>query len=319
MTPGAAGHRGYFHEAAFYGSDGEFLALVVPFLEDGLRAGEPTLTAFGAKNTALVRAALGERCGAEFLDGDVHYSRPASAIRRYREAVAGHLAGGATQIRIVGDVPHPGLGLPWEWWARYEAATNHAFEDFPLWGLCPYDTRTAPPRVLADVARTHPVLTTAGGEHAENPDFEEPARFLGARSPVFGDPLQRTPPAIDLIDPTPAEARRAVLDATRGSAVDAAEIDHLVVVTSEAVTNALCHGRPPLRLRLWSGEQRAVVTVSDLGSGPTDPFAGLLPPTDPASGGIGLWMAHQLCSDVTLHREPEGFTIRLVVGVAHAA
>jgi hypothetical protein len=38
-TGAAAGHRGYFHETAFYSSDEEFLAIVVPFLE-GSDAGD---------------------------------------------------------------------------------------------------------------------------------------------------------------------------------------------------------------------------------------------------------------------------------------
>jgi hypothetical protein len=29
-------------------------------------------------------------------------------------------------------------------------------------------------------------------------------------------------------------------------------------------------------------------------------------------GGLGLWMAHQLCAYVSLQRGPEGFTIRLI-------
>ena len=43
----AAGHRGYFHEAAFYSSTEEFLAVVVPFLREGVAAGEPIVVTCG--------------------------------------------------------------------------------------------------------------------------------------------------------------------------------------------------------------------------------------------------------------------------------
>jgi hypothetical protein len=57
-----------------------------------------------------------------------------------------------------------------------------------------------------------------------------------------------------------------------------------------------------------------VATVADRGDGPDDPFAGLLPVTDTRSGGLGLWLTHQLCSHVTLDTTDDGFTIGLVVG-----
>jgi hypothetical protein len=63
-------------------------------------------------------------------------------------------APGSSRIRVASEVPHPGGGAPWEGWARYEAAVNRAYAEFPLWGLCAYDTRITPGRVLDDVART---------------------------------------------------------------------------------------------------------------------------------------------------------------------
>jgi hypothetical protein len=64
---------------------------------------------------------------------------------------------------VASEVPHPGVGAPWDGWARYEAAVNRAYAEFPLWGLCAYDTRITPGPVLDDVARTHPYFATADG------------------------------------------------------------------------------------------------------------------------------------------------------------
>ncbi|MGH3836103.1 MAG: anti-sigma factor RsbA family regulatory protein [Pseudonocardiaceae bacterium] len=313
-TGAAAGHHGYFHEAALYDSDDEFLSIVIPFLEGGAEAGEPTVVALGVTNTKLVRAAMGNTSNISFMDASAHYNRPASAIKSYRELLAAHVARGAQQIRVAGEVPHPGLGKRWEKWARYEAVINHAFDDFPVWGLCPYDARITPDDVLADVARTHPYLATTDGQHVPNTRFEDPADFLTRRPPAGADPLETSPPITELVDPTPAAARRSVRSAARASRLDPDELECLVFAVSEAVTNAFYHGQPPVCLRLWVGPDRLVATVTDQGHGPINPFVGLLPTTNSRSGGLGLWMTHQMCSHVTLGRSDEGFTVRVVAG-----
>jgi hypothetical protein len=337
---------GYLHEAVLYDSDEEFLGVVVPFLQEGVAAGEPCLVALGASSTRLVRAAVGNTSGLTFLDD--RYDRPASAIRSNRDHFAAHLTDGASRIRVASEVPHPGVGAPWDGWARYEAAVNHAYAEFPLWGLCAYDTRITPGSVLDDVARTHPHLATADGRWI-NPRYQDPDEFLTRRPPSQGDPVETaSPPIIDLMDPTPAAARDAVHtadmirpDTVRSDTVrsdptapgalqveapqpdtpqrdtpplDAADVEHLVFAVSEAVTNALIHGRPPVRFRLWTAPDRIVATVTDRGDGPADPSAGLLPVTDTCSAGLGLWLTHQLCSHVTLDTTDDGFTIRLIVG-----
>jgi hypothetical protein len=322
---------GYLHEAVLYDSDEEFLGVVVPFLQEGAAVGEPCLVALGASTTGLVRAAMGNTRGLTFLDD--RYDRPASVIRSNRDLFTAHLTDGASRIRVASEVPHPGVGVPWDGWARYEAAVNDAYAEFPLWGLCAYDTRITPGSVLDDVARTHPHLATAHGRWI-NRRYQDPAEFLTRRPPSQGDPVETaSPPVIDLMDPTPAAARDAVhtADMIRPGALqveipqpdtpqreppplDAADVEHLVFAVSEAVTNALIHGRPPVRFRLWTAPDRIVATVTDRGDGPADPFAGLLPVTDTCSGGLGLWLTHQLCSHVTLDTTDDGFTIRLIVG-----
>ncbi|WP_254550121.1 MEDS domain-containing protein [Catellatospora tritici] len=106
-----AGHDGILHEAAFYDTDEQFLAVVLPFLRGGVAAGEPTVSLFGGRNQNLVREALGTSSGVVFIEGGPHYLRPAVAVRRHRQMLADYVAEGAAQIRIA-DVPHPGVGVP---------------------------------------------------------------------------------------------------------------------------------------------------------------------------------------------------------------
>ena len=301
------------HEAAFYGSDDELLALTVPFLEDGLSAGDPTLVAFADPNADLVRRALPRATGLRYLPGPDRFARPAVALARFRQLLADLVDEGAQRIRIVGEVPHPGTGVPWEAWRRYEAVANHAFRDYPMWGLCPYDTRTAPTDVLADAVRTHPFVATADGHHHVNDGYEEPDVLLGHSPVPPPDVLEARPPAVTLIEPTAAEARHAVADLALRSFLGAEDIENLVVGVSETVANAVLYGRPPVQVKMWAVPDRLLVTVTDQGPGPQDPFVGLLPgrSSEEGLGGLGLWITHQLCDQVTLVREADRFTVRL--------
>ncbi len=315
MRTGAAhDHDGYFHELALYASDDELLDVVVPFLEGGLEAGEPTIVAFSERNAALVRRSIGEPAGLRYVDGTDQYARPATTIKGYRDLFAQHVAAGATQIRVVGDVPHPGTGHPWDAWARYEAVINRAYDDFPLWGLCPYDLRITPEPVLDEVLRTHPQIVDPTGRHEHNPRFEDPVTFLRARRNTFADPLEAREPVVELIDPTPAAARQAAVAVSATTAVDPAAIDDLALAVSEVVANAQLHGQSPVRFRLWADPDRVIATITDAGEGPTDPFIGLVPVPAGSPDGRGLWIAHQLCHHVTMERDDGGFTVRLLVG-----
>jgi anti-sigma regulatory factor (Ser/Thr protein kinase) len=77
------------------------------------------------------------------------------------------------------------------------------------------------------------------------------------------------------------------------------------------VVNVIVHGRPPMLLRIWAQPDRMTVTVADTGSGPVDPFIGLVLPTSSSGGGLGLWISHQLV-DIT-HR-CHGYAIRMTAG-----
>ncbi|TDV57511.1 sensor histidine kinase [Actinophytocola oryzae] len=321
-TGAAAGHTGYFHEAAYYGSDDELLGIVIPFLRGGVAAGEPTVVSLTEPNAELVRDALPSDCadGVTFLAGGDMYARPASAIRSYRSLMADFVAGGAGQIRIIGELPPTELGATWDWWARYESAINQAYDEFPLWSMCAYSTTSTPAAVLADVARTHPHTAAVGDRHLRSADYTDPERFLSVHASATPDPLQLTPPAVTLQNPAPAEARRAVShlnEAAPGGVLPAERLDDLRLALTEVVANGLTHGLPPVTVRCWSGPDRLVVTVTDRGQGPKDPFAGLQAADHAPAGGFGLWLTHQLCDHVALSDTEEGFTLRMIVGNAH--
>src|SRR3954453_13437172 len=258
----AAGHTGYFHQAAVYGTGDELLRIVVPHLEEAIAAGEPVFAALPESQAELVRAAMnGATPHVTFLPAMTE-GRPPAAIKMLR-SLGDLVTGDTDQVRVVSTVPHPGLGAPWDGWCRYEAVTNDVLDDIPMWGLCLYDRRITPDIVLADVERTHPHLVAAAGTPQANDRYQNPTPFLNTMAPPPLDPLEAEPPAVELVDPLPAEGRRAGRDIAQETRLPDEQIDDLRTATSEAVPNAINPGLPPVPLRLWAAPERIVVTVFD--------------------------------------------------------
>ena len=58
-TGAAADTIGHFHETLLYESDTAFLEVVVPFLREGISAGEPVVVVTDAHKHAMLRHAIG--------------------------------------------------------------------------------------------------------------------------------------------------------------------------------------------------------------------------------------------------------------------
>jgi len=313
MRAGAArGHVGHFHEAGFYGSDAEFAALLVPFVEEGVAAGEPVIIGYDDRKAGLLRSWLADPSAVEFISDQSLYATPARAIATYRRMFEFHLFMGAGQIRIAGDVPHPGNGRRFEGWDRYECALNTVWQDLPVWGRCLYDTITAPPAVLDIVERTHPRIVSPSGQRRASERYQEAPVFEGL--PVAPDPLEASTPLVELTGRPAADTRHALAQIGR-SRVNNTTLSDLIIGASEAVSIALRHGQPPVTVRIWAALDRLVVSVHDTGPGPADPLAGLIPAAhSPSDPGLGLWVMHQLDIDTALIRTGDGFTVRLRAG-----
>ena len=312
MRTGAArGQTGHFHEAGFYGSDAEFRALIVPFAEEGIAAGEPVILGYDERKSALVRSWLSDPSAAEFVGDQRLYAKPARAIATYRRLFETHVARGAGQIRIAGDVPHPAHEGWLGGWDRYESAVNTVWQDLPVWGRCLYDSTTTPPAVLDMVERAHPRIVTPAGEARTSGRYQDTAVFEGL--PYVPDPLEDSAPLAELVNRPAAEARHTLARIASGR-VPASILQDLLIGVSEAAANAQRYGHPPATVRIWAAPGGILVTVHDTGPGPTDRLAGLVPVPSGASErrlGLGLWVMHQLDIDVTLRRTGDGFTVSL--------
>jgi anti-sigma regulatory factor (Ser/Thr protein kinase) len=90
-----------------------------------------------------------------------------------------------------------------------------------------------------------------------------------------------------------------------------------VLAINEVITNVVLHAGGHGRIVLWGTSGSLWCTVTD--SGPGIPEQYRHPPEVPEAfevGGRGIWLAHQLCDEVTMATGPIGTTIGLRVIVS---
>ena len=308
--------RPFRHDAALYASADEFVAVVAPFVADGIASGAPVLVEVEPSLEEALAEALGGTDGWTRLGvwGADLTHRPFATLQRHHLRLSALQAEQARGVRMVREPPHPGTGSHWDGWVRYEAAVNDLFALFDAWTLCPYDTRTASVAVLRDVERTHPQFVAGDGTRSTSARYAEPWAFVQELARREIDPLEATPPTVALADPSAVAARRCIAAVAASSALDASDIEGLILAVSEIVTNATDYGLRPVGLRVWSAPDRIVVAVTDAGTGPIEPWAGFLPRPRANGGGFGLWLARQMCARTSMLSGPGGFTVRLVAG-----
>jgi anti-sigma regulatory factor (Ser/Thr protein kinase) len=89
-----------------------------------------------------------------------------------------------------------------------------------------------------------------------------------------------------------------------------------VLAVNEVITNVVLHAGGPGRIVLWLAGPSAWCTVTDSGPGIPDRY--LSPPEMPEAfevGGRGIWLAYQLCDEVTMATGPIGTTIGMRIGI----
>jgi anti-sigma regulatory factor (Ser/Thr protein kinase) len=310
------------HRALIGASDAALVDGTVAFAQAGLDRGEPVVVACTAETSELLQKALADSPDVVWVDwADVYGKGPAAAITAVRRLGERHRADG---VRAVSLVLEPFAGPDpdsWREWQRYDAVLDHQLHeaellgDDPLQVMCLFDARRVP-EVLVDAARaTHPLLQVDGGQQP-NPDHVDAETYLLAL-PVPEEPLESSEPLVR------ADGVRDLRGLRRDLAARAAEarlpegsgpaLEDFLLAVDEMTTNALRHGRPPVDLRLWAGEKRLVCTITDHGAGLQDPFIGYGPAhgADLSLGGMGLWLARQLCDHVDITMADEGVRVRL--------
>ncbi|NEK96329.1 sensor histidine kinase [Modestobacter muralis] len=310
------------HRALIGASDAALTDGTAAFVRAGVDCGEPVVVACTDATTELLQKALSDRPEVVWVEwADVYANGPAAAITAVRRLGERHRADGVAAVRLVLE-PFAGPDPDgWREWQRYDAVLDHQLHeaellgDDPLQVLCLCDTRRVPEPLVTAARATHPFLQE-DGEQRPNPDHVDAEEYLLAL-PVPAEPLESTEPLVradgvrDLRGLRRDLAARAA-DATLPDGSGPALEDFLLAV-DEMTTNAMRHGRPPVDLRLWAGEKRLVCTITDHGAGLQDPFIGYGPAhgADLSLGGMGLWLARQLCDHVDITTAENGVRVRL--------
>ena len=293
------------HNALVYESQDAYLARAVPFLRDGIAAGEGAIVAHTRVGIGAMREALGtDARKVTFVDVSAAYTRPARTLAAYHAVYAEQLAK-TPAVRAVADVQFGPIPAEWSVWTGYEAVFNRSFGHLPVWVLCSYDANGTPDAILEGVWQTHPeVVTDRAWERSDR--FVDPDQLLRwiAPDPTALGGLRSIP----VEDDVERLRERIALELAAAGVETPRSLDMLLAVT-EVATNAIRHGRGICDVRVGVIRGRFVCEVVDRGDGFDDPAAGYLAPR-PGTGS-GLWLARQLTWEIEAFRSPTGFTVRI--------
>jgi anti-sigma regulatory factor (Ser/Thr protein kinase) len=306
----------HVHDALFFSSPDELAAATVPFVREGLAAGDAVVVTASPATTDVVLSAVDDERVRVLDRGSAYARRAPAAVTTFRRLADELTATGAHRVRVVGETDFGRTEREQLEWQRYEAVLNHALAASPLWGLCLFDTVRLPAPVLESVARTHPTVV-AGRSRTPNPSFVDPAGYLRGL-PVPVEPLEAGVPRLAVDDVADPIALRHALAAGLAAVGGPREVvEDFLLAVDETTSNAVRHGAPPVGVRLWTSADRVVCSVTDHGPGLDDPFAGYGPAhgEDLSRGGMGVWLARQLCDHVDISSGPDGVTVRLTTAL----
>jgi anti-sigma regulatory factor (Ser/Thr protein kinase) len=298
------------HAALFYDGEDGYVDGLVPFIRDGIDAGEPVLVMVPGPKTGMLREALGaDAREVHFADMAEVGANPARIIPAWSNFVTEHAEPGR-RLRGIGE-PIWADRRPDELveCQHHEALLNVAFDGaVPMDLLCPYDERALDTAVVEEALRSHPIVLEDGS-------FRDCAGYEGldAAAAPFAKPLPDPPAG------TPELAFDvSSLDAVRGFvAVCAADAglsrsrrDDLVLGVNELASNSVRHGGGSGLLRTWAEPATFVAEVTDHGR-IDEPLAGRQPPASGQIGGHGLWLVNQLCDLIQMRTFPTGSVVRV--------
>jgi len=299
--------QSYRHEAFLWHQQSDFTDGMVPFIEDGLDAGEPVMVALVPDHATWVRDALGDRSAqVTFIDMTKLGRNPARIIPAWQEFLDRHAGG--QPVRGIGEPIWPGRRREELLECQlHEALLNVAVDpEIPFWLICPYDVENLSSDVLEEARRSHPVLVEA--------DSYQGSGTYGGRPHVdalFSTELDEPVTAPIEISFGPADIgglEENVVTELRAIGLAAEPASRLATATHRLAVCSLSRGAAVGRVRLWRqphafvGEVFDDTVVHDLLLGRRVPFG---------EEHDGLWLANQLCDLVQLRSTASGTTVRV--------
>jgi MEDS: MEthanogen/methylotroph, DcmR Sensory domain/Histidine kinase-like ATPase domain len=300
----------FVHPALFYRGTAEYLQCTVPFIRDGLAAGEPVALAVPGPNLRLILAELGSDAERVRLLDMTRSGRSSGRIipnvlRVFADAHP------ADRVRIIGE--HPWSGHPAREYpacAQHETLISVALAGRSVTMLCPYDADKVGPKTLADAEAGHLMLIDARGKRAST-------GFVPQRA------------AADNQLCLPVVGPSFTFDATNHVLAGQFACDHAVrlglggdhaelkLIVGELVARSLVHGSGTGTLRTWAEQGYLVCEVRHAGH-IADGLADR-PLADPRRpDGRGLLLVHHLSDLVQQRSCPQGTTTRVYLRLPSA-
>jgi anti-sigma regulatory factor (Ser/Thr protein kinase) len=285
------------HEALFYSGERDFVKQTLPFIRESIDSREPILVVVSQRKIELLKEELGNaNRHVMFADMTEVGLNPARIIPVWQEFVDESPDG---RCRGIGEPVSAERGSEEILESQiHESLLNIAFDGgTPLWLMCPYDMSVLRDEVIDEAYRSHPFIH--GGRGHENTNY----RALDS-SNAFDWPLPKAPAgAVEMIS---AQAHQTGFSQNK--------LDDLVLVVNEIATNSLKYGGGGGLLRLWREVDAVVCEVGDAGK-IDQPLAGRLRPTGDLEGGMGLWLANQLCDLVQVRSYKTGSVVRVRMSI----
>lgn len=298
----------FTHPALFYRSSAEYLAGTIPFVREGLAAGEPVAVVVPGPNLELLRAELADAADqVRFFDMAIVGRNPGRIIPGVLCAFAD--AHPAARVRIVGEPIWPGrTAVEYPACVQHEALINLAFTGRPVTILCPYDVAGLDEVTVTDAAATHPLVIDAAG--GRDSDGYAPERIVAA----YNEPLTPPETAFHLrFDAARlAHVRRTAVEFALGAGVPVRRVDDLAVVVNELATNSVVHGGGSGTLSIWAEGSRVVCEVRDRGR-LTDPLVGRRPVDLENINGRGVLLVNYLADLVRMYTGDDGTAVRVYI------
>lgn len=314
-------NSGFIHRAAIYHSDEDFLAMALPFIVDGLDAGEPVLATTTPANLELIGTALGVRAErVDYAETAYFGRRPIQRVTAFHRYWKRHADAGNRRVRILAEPVWAGRSAAQiRAWQRMESGLNVVLADTGVYMICPYDARTVDPGILAGARRTHPEYIS-GSTAAACPDFADPVTFTG-ECDVAALPPPPARAAALRVDGGPRDLRalrRFVTAQTVALGMSEDRAALLVLAVSEAVKYLRNGQSGPMTARVWSEFGATVCELHRRGTPIADPVLGLRPPGPVPAPSDGIYLSRQICDRFEVRSFDDGCAIRMYAPGTHA-
>ena len=301
--------QSYRHEAFFWPGRADFVRGLVPFVREGIDAGEAVMVAVIPEHAEWIRNDLGPTASqVHFVDMMELGRNPARIIPAW-QAFLNDWSGAGRPARGIGEPIWPGR-RPEEILEcqLHEALLNLAVDpELPFWLVCPYDSEHLDSEVIAEAGRSHPALATVASYHGS----------LSYRGQAHAQEMFTAElPALGGLPAETVAANHEDLETTAEYvALQAAAADlwsHKIVRLTDAVraltANSLHRGSDRVHIQLWNEPEVLICDVTD-DTVIDDLLIGRRAPRQ--AGQDSLWFANQMCDLVQARSRDCGTTVRL--------